>query len=273
MVPYANSISCSELINLVGTPDCPAIMDVRRRTVFDEANTLIASAVWRDHMQALQWVKDLPAGRPIVLYCMHGHQVSQAPAAILRAAGYDARYLAGGIADYESAGGLLLHKSGLSRHDWSTPTRWVTRERPKIDRIACPWLIRRFVDPFARIHFVSPDMVRDTAQEIDAIAFDIPDVEFTHDGNRCSFDMFIKRFGLAHPALDTLADVVRGADTGDFSTVAQAAGLAALSFGLSALYARDEDAVSAGAGLYDALYAWTRHARDETHSWQPKPAA
>jgi hypothetical protein len=154
------------------------------------------------------------------------------------------------------------------------PTRWVTRERPKIDRIACPWLVRRFVDPQAEILYVATPEVFDVAHELSAIAFDIPGAEpFTHDGDRCSFDAFLKEFRLDDPGLETLATIVRGADTDRHDLAPQASGLHALSLGLSALIADDQALLTQGLVVYDALYAWATRAKGERHDWRPGAAS
>lgn len=151
----------------------------------------------------------------------------------------------------------------------SRPTRWVTRERPKIDRIACPWLIRRFLDADAEILYVPTDRVFDVARSERAVAFDIPGAPLTHDGDYCSFDAFIKAFALQHPALDTLALIVRGADTDEHDLAPEAAGLHALSLGLSLTFADDQALLAQGLVLYDALYAWANQAQGERHDWIP----
>lgn len=149
------------------------------------------------------------------------------------------------------------------------PTRWVTRERPKIDRIACPWLIRRFIDPAARFLYVPKDVVFDTAKREHAVAYDIEGAAFSHVGPRCSFDAFIARFGLDDQALGILAEIVRAADTGRPGDSPQAHGLLAISLGLSAQYADDHAMLDAGMIVYDALYHWAKSARGERHDWTP----
>lgn len=149
--------------------------------------------------------------------------------------------------------------------------RWITRERPKIDRVACPWLVKRFIDKAPEFLFVPSDKVLSEAKRLDAIAYDVPDVELTHDGPLCSFDAFLKKYGLTDPALAHLAIIVRGADTGHPELAPESAGLLAASLGLSAIHAEDDHAMLVqGFVLYDALYAWTRRARGETHGWPPK---
>jgi hypothetical protein len=140
--------------------------------------------------------------------------------------------------------------------------------RPKIDRIACPWLIQRFLDPQARHFFVNPDQVANAAIELDAIPYDIDGVELTHRGETCSFDTIMTEFGIKDPALDRLALIVRGADTARLALAPEAAGLLAISLGISQLSGpNDGAAVERGLALYDALYAWARFAGGETHNW------
>jgi hypothetical protein len=147
--------------------------------------------------------------------------------------------------------------------------KWITRERPKIDRIACPWLIRRFVDREAEFLYVPPDRVLPDAARLGAIPYDIPGVELTHQGELCSFDAILKKYGLRDPALDRLADIVRAADTDTLSRSPQAAGLLAISLGLSANMADDHAMLATGMTLYDALYTWCKHLEHERHSWYP----
>jgi hypothetical protein len=142
----------------------------------------------------------------------------------------------------------------------------VTRHRPKIARSACPWLIRRFVDPDARVLFVPPAEVALVAEKFDAIPFDVPDVAFTHTEGRCTFDAVLDHFNLRTPALDRLSRVIRAADTDDAS-VPEAAGLLAMSVGLSRLFNDDQAQLEAALPLYDALYRWARDGQDETHDW------
>jgi hypothetical protein len=145
------------------------------------------------------------------------------------------------------------------------PSRWVTRERPKIDRIACPWLVRRFVDPAAAFLYVAADRVTETARSEGAVPYDVPGVRFSHRGERCSFDAFLDEFGLADEPLSSLALIVRGADTARLDLSPQAPGLLAVSLGLSAMHRDDLAMLEAGMIVYDALYAWCRDARREGH--------
>ena len=148
--------------------------------------------------------------------------------------------------------------------------KWVTRERPKIDRIACPWLIARFIDKSPEFLYVPTDDVLKVAKETGATPYDIPGVEMTHDGELCSFDAFLKKYKLNDPALHQLAVIVRGADTSRLELAPQAPGLMALSLGLSRVFADDHEMLRHGMVMYDALYAWCRDCQKETHGWPPK---
>jgi hypothetical protein len=146
---------------------------------------------------------------------------------------------------------------------------WITREHPKIDRIACPWLILRFIDPHAEFQYVPADLVLPTARRTGAIPYDIPGVELTHEGEYCSFDAFLKRYDLKEPALLQLAVIIRGADTSRLDLAPQSAGLYAISLGLSATLTDDHEMLRHGLVMYDALYAWCRTLQHETHNWPP----
>jgi hypothetical protein len=149
-------------------------------------------------------------------------------------------------------------------------TLWVTRMRPKIDRIACPWLIRRFVDPNAVFLFVAPSEVEAVGDRFGAAPFDMEDVFWSHRGERCTFDVMVEEFGLDHPALLRLATIVRGADTARLDLAPEASGLLAASLGLSRAYANDLEQLDASMALYDGLYRWCREAQDESHDWPPR---
>lgn len=151
--------------------------------------------------------------------------------------------------------------------------KWVTRERPKIDRIACPWLIARFIDKEPEFLYVPTNKVLTVAAETGAVPYDIPGVEMTHDGELCSFDAFIKKHELKDPALDQLAMIVRGADTSRLDLTPQSAGLYAISLGLSHRYADDHEMLKHGLVVYGALYAWCQSCQAETHNWPPQVTA
>ena len=151
--------------------------------------------------------------------------------------------------------------------------KWITRERPKIDRIACPWLIARFIDRSPEFIYVPADHVMRDARAMGATPYDVPGVEYTHVGTDCSFDTFLKKHSLAEPALQDLAVIVRGADTHRLDLAPQCAGLLAISLGLSHNFADDQQMLQHGLVVYDALYAWCQHARGETHDWTYPTAA
>ena len=265
------SISPEDLINAIGGRSAPVIVDVRRRPVYDADERVLPAAVWRDLHAVDAWRAELPAGVPVVVYCAHGHQVGQVTASRLHLAGVNARYLAGGIEAWRAAGGPLVGR----RRDWcdaaaAAPSCWVTRECPKIDRIACPWFVRRFVDRRAEIHYVGAEWVRNAAVDLGAVPFDVAEVELTHIGDTCSFDTLLAAYGVDDPALHRVATIVRGADTARPDLAPEAAGLLALSLGISVSTTDDQEALRLGMTLYDALYAWARFAAAETHNW---PAA
>ena len=265
-----SAIDVPSLLRLTGQRDNPSVIDVRHEEAFARADRMMVGACRLDPRQINNW--PLTFCGPIVAYCAHGGEVSQAVAARLRAWDYEASYLAGGFDAWVHAGGPTLDKGARLRLPDAKPSRWVTRARPKIDRIACPWLIRRFIEPAADIHFVSPALVVPVARELEGIPFDVPDVEFSHVGELCSFDAFISRFDIRDRALDRLAVIVRGADTGRLDLAPQCAGLLAVSLGLSASCPDDQEMLRRGMTVYDALYAWLRLAAAETHTWTPGPA-
>jgi hypothetical protein len=181
----------------------------------------------------------------------------------LKEQGISASFLEGGIEHWRAEGGKLRGKPK------GATTRWVTRERPKVDRIACPWLVRRFVDPGAEFLYVPSKEVLHAAKEREALPYDVPDVEFTHEGEFCSFDAFIRHYRLKDPALLELAVIVRGADTGRPDLAPQSPGLLAVSLGLSLNFSDDHQMLQHGMVMYDALYSWCKRGKDEKHTWNP----
>jgi rhodanese-related sulfurtransferase len=253
------SITPAALKQTLASDRPPLVIDVRRNERFFDSQSLIEGALRRDPDRVSDWSKTLPAAAQVVVYCVQGHEVSQGVAKAL-----GARYLEGGIEAWRAIGGELFKKPVNSS------SRWVTRERPKIDRIACPWLVRRFVDPGADFLYVPAPDVRRIAAEREAVPYDIPDVAFSHEGERCSFDAFLRHYRLeSDPALLELAVIVRGADTNRLALAPQAAGLAAVSLGLSILYKDDHEMLEHGMVIYDALYAWCKQGKSEVHTWNP----
>ena len=241
------SISAVDLRKALAGNTPPLVVDVRRNPRFQESGYLIKGALRRDPDTVEEWKARMPGGAQVVVYCVHGHEVSQNAANAL-----GARFLEGGVEAWREAGFHLQKKPERAS------TRWVTRERPKIDRIACPWLVRRFVDPGAEFLYVPVAQVKAVAEKETATPYDIADVEFGHLGERCSFDAFIEKFHLRDAALDKLATIVRGADTGRPDLAPQSPGLLAISQGLSINFKDDHEMLERGMVIYDALYAWAR---------------
>jgi rhodanese-related sulfurtransferase len=251
-----DAIAPAALAQSLASDRPPLVIDVRRQERFLDSDRMIDGALHRDPARVMEWKKGLPTGADIVVYCVHGHEVSQGVAKAL-----GARYLEGGIEAWQGS---------TDNKPKGAATRWVTRERPKIDRIACPWLIRRFIDAAAEFLYVPTPQVKEIALEREAVPYDIPDVAFSHEGERCSFDAFLRHYRLeSDPALRELALIVRGADTNRMELAPQAAGLAAMSLGLSILHKDDHEMLERGMEMYDALYAWCRQGKSEVHTWNP----
>jgi rhodanese-related sulfurtransferase len=255
-MPGHNLIAPAQLARLIGTPDAPALIDVRPAPEVTAVIPTARRAPFDSFDPAAH------AGRRAVVYCTRGKKLSEGVAAILRAHGTAAEVLEGGIVAWQAAGLPLIPAAALPAGHV-----WVTRHRPKIDRIACPWLIRRFVDPAARFLFVAPSEVGAVAEHFGAIPFDVEGVHWSHRGDRCTFDTMVQAWNLSTPALDRLAAVVRAADTDRHDLAPQAAGLLAVSVGLSRLFRDDLEQLEAGMTLYDALYRWARDGFEEGHDW------
>jgi rhodanese-related sulfurtransferase len=267
------TISVEKLLRLVGTPRCPVIVDVRTLEDFAADARLVPGAVRRSHADVSGWAGGL-AGRSAIVVCEQGRKLSEGVAAWLRHEGVPAETLAGGFEAWRQAGLPLVPAGKLPERDGRGRTLWVTRARPKIDRIACPWLIRRFVDPEAVFLFVAPAEVTAVAERFGASPFDVENVFWSHRGETCTFDTMVEEFGLATAPLLRLAAIVRGADTARLGLAPEAPGLLAASLGLSRMYADDLEQLEAGLELYDAFYRWCRDAVEETHNWpSAKPVA
>lgn len=281
----SHSIAPSELNALLARPQPPLVLDVRKPGPFAASDQLVAGARYCEPDAVAALARSEPP-RDAVVYCVYGHHVSRTAAATLRAAGWNARWLEGGIeggengvdrledlAHWREAPPLRIRKRPDLGVTGERPSRWITRARPKIDRIACPWLVLRFIDPRARFFYVPAEEVFTRARELDAVPYDIENAPLTHQWERCSFDALVAAFGLQDPALDALATIVRGADTARIGLAPQCAGLLAVSLGLSRLHPQDDHAMLLAAlPVYDALYAWCREARDETHTWKAHAA-
>lgn len=267
-MPSPNEITCAQLARLAGTPDAPAIVDLRDHDAFLRDPRLLPCAAQQSPDSVILWGPQLNRRKTVLV----GERAdAHGIAAWLRANGTPAEVLEGGFEAWREAGHPLLTITVLPRRDPEGRTVWVTRLRPKIDRIACPWLIRRFVDPAAIFLFVPQADVAAVAQKTGGAAFDIEGTFWSHRGERCTFDTMLQEFGLESPALDRLATIVRGADTGRLDLAPQCAGLLAASLGLSRMYRDDLEQLDASMALYDAFYRWCRDAVDEAHNWPAKP--
>ena len=272
-MPFPTSIATDKLARLIGTANTPALIDVRTDEDFAADARLIPGAIRRNHHDAAQWGKEF-AGRSAIVICQRGQQLAQGAAAWLRHVGVRAEVLEGGFEGWKAAGLPLVPTSKLPARDSLGRTVWVTRARPKVDRIACPWLIRRFVDPNAVFLFVAPPEVIAVGERFNAAPFDIENVFWSHRGELCTFDVMIEEFALATAPLLRLATMVRAADTGRPELSPEAPGLLAASLGLSRMHDNDLEQLEAGIALYDAFYRWCRDATGETHNWptnKPKP--
>jgi hypothetical protein len=256
----------SQLNRLIGTPDCPAIVDISIEPDFADDPFLIPGSFRHPHDDIPGLIRRLD-GQPCVITCQKGIKLSQGLVAWLRSDGHPAEYLQGGNHGWRDTPGTLRIPAAALPGPVGGSTLWVTRHRPKIDRIACPWLIRRFVNPGARFLFVSPGEVAGVAARYGATPFDVEGVDFSHRGENCTFDTMLDEFRLHSEALDRLADIIRGADTDRHDLAPQAAGLLAISVGLSRQFKDDQAQLAAGIGVYDALYRWARDGFDETHDW------
>jgi rhodanese-related sulfurtransferase len=274
------SLSPAELAALLGREHAPLLLDVRRPEKFAASDAMLPGAVHCPPGEVAAFA-GREAPRPVVVYCAHGHHLSEDATRTLRAAGWDARALLGGIAGGEDgvdrpqdiaawrqAPVPRIRKRPDLGVTGERPSRWITRARPKIDRVACPWLILRFIDPRAQFFYVPTGEVFAQAHRLEAIPFDIPGAPITHEWERCSFDALLQAFALRVPGMEALATIVRGADTSRLELAPQCGGLLALSLGLSRLHADDHAMLQAALPMYDALYAWCREGQGESHSWK-----
>ncbi|MFT8247363.1 chromate resistance protein ChrB domain-containing protein [Roseomonas sp. BN140053] len=265
-MPAPDTITAVQLSRFIGLPDAPVLLDVRTGQDLAADPRLIPTSTLRNHASAPEWATEF-AGRSVVVICQRGLKLSQGTAAWLRHAGAKAEVLEGGFEGWVAAKGLLLRPNRLPDTDPQGRTVWVTKSRPKVDRIACPWLIRRFIDPRAVFLFVAASEVQAVAEQFGAAPFDMEDVFWSHRGDGCTFDTMIEEFGLQSEALARLALIVRGADTDRPDLSPQSAGLLAASLGLSRMYRDDLAQLDAAMALYDAFYRWSRDAVAETHNW------
>ena len=263
-----NTITVDKLNRLIGTPACPNVLDVRSEEQLRADARLIPGAVHRSPASIAGWQGPASPAAFIVV-CQDGQDVSPGAAAMIRSTHSSAEILEGGFDAWRLSGLPLVPTERIPLRHADDRTLWVTRERPKVDRIACPWLIRRFVDRNALFLFVAPAQVEATADRLGATAFDVDGVFWTHRNDRCTFDTMVAEFGLATEPLLRLATIVRGADTGRPDLSPETPGLLAVSLGLSRMFSDDIEQLEAGLLLYDALYRWCRDATGESHNSSP----
>ncbi len=274
-MPAPDAISPDRLAKLIGTPKAPLVLDLRREAKRAQDPHLIPTArTWPDEAVTPAWLAAHATGLqgPVVVSCAEGHGRSQGVASWLRAQGVAAEYLEGGHAAWVAQGLPTFDPRKITGRDGLGRSLWVTRSRPKIDRIACPWLIRRFIDPEAVFLFVAPSEVAPVAEAMGAMAYDIEGTFWSHRDETCTFDTLLSEFGLKTPALERLALIVRGADTARLDLAPECAGLLAASLGLSRMHTDDHQQLEAGMALYDAFYRWARDATEEVHNWPGKGA-
>lgn len=262
-------MSVAQLASLIGTAQSPLIVDVRTNEDRAADQRMLPTTQFRDFSTIEVWGPEF-TGRHVVVICQKGLKLSHGVAAWLRHLGARADVLDGGFLAWAAAGYDLIRCDRIPKSNATGRTVWVTRARPKIDRIACPWLIRRFVDRDAVFLFVAPTEVQAVADRFDATPFDIEGVFWSHRNDRCTFDTMLEEFGLRSEAMMRLATIVRAADTARLDLAPQAAGLLAASLGFSRMHATDLAQFEASLPLYDALYLWSRDAAGESHNW---PAA
>ena len=264
-VPSTSSVAA----RLIGTPDAPLFVDVRKAEDFAASEYFIPGAIRWNYAAGDAPPSELADATTAVAYCVKGLHVGITGAEKLRDKSLDASYLEGGLRQWMEAGAMSVKKRPDLGVTGESISRWVTRARPKIDRIACPWLVRRFIDPRAEFFYVPTSEVFAFAKANHAVAYDIPGAPIEHDGELCSFDNFLRAFDLKSPALDRLATIVRGADTDALNITAQSAGLLAISLGFSKNIKDDLAMLDAMMPVYDALYRWVLDATDEIHNWKP----
>jgi rhodanese-related sulfurtransferase len=273
MDTVSKSISPLTLASTVSLRAAPLLIDVRKAEAFAESEYFLPGSIRWDYHAGAPMPAELAGAKRAVAYCVKGAEVGINGAALLAKANLDSAYLEGGLRDWQAAGLVAVKKRPDLGVDGERVSRWVTRARPKIDRIACPWLIRRFIDPRAEFFYVPTNEVFDFAKANGAVAYDIPGAPLEHDGARCSFDSFIAAFELKSAALNRVADIVRAADTDTLDRSREAAGLLAISLGFSRMIEDDHAMLDAMMPVYDALYEWAISVENksvERHNWTPK---
>ncbi len=271
-IPQPSSTSSTKSSRLVGTPDAPLFVDVRKAEDFAASEYFIPGAIRWDYDANQPQPAEVKQATNAVAYCVKGLHVGITGAEILSAKNINATFLEGGLRQWMETDAPRVKKRPDLGVTGESVSRWVTRARPKIDRIACPWLVRRFIDPRAQFFYVPTSEVFAFAQANNAVAYDIPGAPIEHAGPLCSFDNFMRAFELTSPALACIAAIVRGADTDALNLAPQSAGLLAISLGFSKNFNDDHAMLAAMMPIYDALYRWcidAVEATDEKHNWKP----
>jgi len=263
-MPSSVEITVSQFSRLIGLPGAPALIEVRPNEESRTDSELIPTARPLCLQTVSHWASQYH-GKRVVVYCRDGGHASRGVAAWLRQAGANAQTLEGGCEAWRSARQPLMRTDHLPRRDDAGRTTWVTRARPKIIRIACPWLIRRFIDPSAIILFVPPSDITAVEESFQATPFDTGHGIWNDRDDLCTFDVMLGEFGIGTKPLHQLAQIIRGADTGRPDLTPQSAGLLATSLGFSRMYRDDQAQLDATLPTYDALYRWCRDGTDETH--------
>jgi rhodanese-related sulfurtransferase len=263
-MPQIDEITVQQLSRLVGLPDAPRLVDVRAAALSPCNSRILPTARRLDTRDIHRWGPTY-RGKRVVVYCEEGGALSRGAAAWLRDDGVSSETLAGGFAAWAEARQPLVRPERVPTRDERGSTVWVTRARPKIVRIACPWLIRRFIDPDARFLFVAASDVEVVAKRFNATPFDTGHGPWVDRGGLCTFDVMVAEFGLETEPLLHLAKIVRGADTDRLDLSPQCGGLLAASLGFSRMYRDDVAQLDAAMALYDAFYRWCRDATGETH--------
>jgi rhodanese-related sulfurtransferase len=263
-MPSPTEISVAQLSRIIGLPGAPTLIDVRPITDDRSDRHVLPAARRLDAQDVSTWADQL-SGRRVIVYCHDGGDVSQGTAAWLRQAGIDAQSLDGGFTAWRKADQPLLCVDRIPGRDQAGRTSWVTRARPKIVRVACPWLIRRFVDPTAIFLYVAPSEVDAVAARFSSTPFDGGHGLWNDRDDVCTFDVMLTEFELRTAPLLRLAAIIRGADTGRPDLTPQSAGLLAIALGYSRMFKDDIAQLDAAMAVYDALYRWCRDGTDETH--------
>lgn len=261
-------VSTDELWTKLAIEPSVRVFDVRRRKALDTSSRFIPGARWRNHETATSWCQRIAEETLTVVVCIHGHNVSQSAASQLRAAGRNARVLSGGIEGWIAAQLPTIGHCDLSPVGCEEQGVWVTSLAPSIDQIACAWLIRRFIDPEARILFADRDWAVDVAVEMGGVAFGFPGAPVEQAGEHCCFDVLLKRYSMNDPGLVKFANIVRDASIGRGDGAPETAGVLAATRGASMLASSDAEKIDRCSNLYDAVYARLRHSGDHVQGWE-----